>query len=264
MDWERIRVTGAECARIAEPFLKEERRSLGERRFRQEYDCEFLDDGGAVFPAAWVDEAFRPWAEASQRRMGSDFYVCVDLGQRYDHTALVVLERWEEDTGELNRVTWSRVKRRRFGVRWMEKTPLMTSYVDVVERIFQLERQWKQLGPCVVVVDATGVGAAVLDMVRHRGFGECRVIPVVFTGGERERWDVDRWHMPKRDLVEGLAVLLESSGLQVEPRLLFAEYLRRELQNVRWEISASGRDLFGGEKEPVSYTHLTLPTNREV
>jgi len=35
------------------------------------------------------------------------------------------------------------------------------------------------------------------------------------TGGERESFSIDRWHMPKRDLVEGLAVLLESSGLQI-------------------------------------------------
>jgi len=249
VDWERICVTGAECPRIAATFLAEERRSLGEWRFRQEYDCEFLDDDRVVFPMAWVDLAFRPWAEASQRRIGSHFYVCVDLGQRNDRTAMAVLERWDEDTGEWNRVTWNRIKRRRFGVRWLEKMPLLTSYVDVVERVFQLARQWKQLGTCVVVVDASGVGAAVLDMLRQRGFGECRVIPVVFTGGERESFSIDRWHMPKRDLVEGLAVLLESSGLQIEPRLAFSDDLRRELQNVKWGISPSGKDTFAGEQE---------------
>src|SRR5271165_7601889 len=51
------------------------------------------------------------------------------------------------------------------------------------------------------------------------------------------------------DLMQGLAVLLEMGGLQVEPRLPEGEALRRELRQVRWEISASGRDLFGGEKE---------------
>ena len=49
--------------------------------------------------------------------------------------------------------------------------------------------------------------------------------------------------------MQGLAVLLEGSGLQVEPRLPEGEALRRELRQVRWEISDSGRDLFGGEKE---------------
>jgi hypothetical protein len=127
--------------------------------------------------------------------------------------------------------------------------PLQTSYVDVVERIFSLVRQWKQLGPCAVVVDATGVGAAVLDMLRQQAFSECRLVPVVFTGGGRETFSVDRWHVPKRDLMQGLAVLLEGSGLQVEPRLPEGEALRRELRQVRLQISDGGRDLFGGEKE---------------
>jgi len=90
------------------------------------------------------------------------------------------------------------------------------------------------------------MGAVVLDVLRQRAFSECRPLPVVFTGGERETFSVDRWHVPKRDLMQGLAVLLEGGGLQVEPRLLEGEALRRE---VRWEISDSGRDLFGGEKE---------------
>jgi hypothetical protein len=249
VDWERICVTGAECGRIKDSYLEEERRSLGDLQFRQEYGCEFLDDDRAVFPTEWVDEAFRPWAEASQRRMGSRFYVCVDLGQLLDPTAVAVLERWDELTGELNRLTFEQTKRRLFAVRWLEKMPLQTSYVDVVERIFSLVRQWKQLGPCAVVVDATGVGAAVLDMLRQQSFSECRLVPVVFTGGERDTFSVDRWHVPKRDLMQGLAVLLEGSGLQVEPRLPEGEALRRELRQVRWEISDSGRDLFGGEKE---------------
>jgi len=40
--------------------------------------------------------------------------------------------------------------------------------------------------------------------------------------------------------MQGLAVLLEMGGLQVEPRLPEGEALRRELRPVRWEISASG------------------------
>ena len=83
-----------------------------------------------------------------------------------------------------------------------------------------------------------------MDMLRRRGFSECRVVPVVFTGGEREAFSVDRWHVPKRDLMQGLAVLLEMGGLQVEPRLAEAAALRRELQNVRWGVSGSGADLF--------------------
>ncbi len=40
-EWERIRVTAGECPRIKPKFLTEERAAMGERWFRQEYECEF-------------------------------------------------------------------------------------------------------------------------------------------------------------------------------------------------------------------------------
>jgi len=233
--WERVCVTAPECPRIVPEFLEEERRSLGESRFRQEYCCEFLEDGRAAFPAAWIETAFSPWLRASERRIGARFSVCVDLGQMSDPTAIAVLERWDELTGEMDRVTWERFKRRRYAVRWLERVPLGTSYVDVVNQIFSLVRQWKQLGDCEVVLDATGVGSAVLDMLRSHSFTHCRLIPVVFTAGERDSFNIDRWHVPKRDLIQGLAILLESGNLLVEPRLPDSEALRRELQNLRWD-----------------------------
>jgi hypothetical protein len=199
-----------------------------------------------VFPTDWVEAAFAPWLRASDWRPGAQFCVSVDLGQMSDPTAIAVMEGWTEPSGEMDRATFAQGRQKRFAVRWLERVPLGTSYVDVVELVFRLVRQWKQLGNCVVVVDATGVGAAVLDMLRKRGFGECRVVPVVFTGAERETYNIDRWHVPKRDLVQGLAVLLEMGGLQVEPLLAEAGALRRELSNVRWGVSAGGADLFGG------------------
>lgn len=48
-EWERVRVTAAECPRISAAFLEEERREMGERQFRQEYLCEFEDAVSGVF-----------------------------------------------------------------------------------------------------------------------------------------------------------------------------------------------------------------------
>lgn len=52
-DWERVRVTATECPRISAEFLAEERRSLGDRFYRQEYLCEFTETIDAVF--SWED-----------------------------------------------------------------------------------------------------------------------------------------------------------------------------------------------------------------
>lgn len=47
--WERVKITAAQCPRIAPSFLAEEERVLGERWFKQEYLCEFADVVDAVF-----------------------------------------------------------------------------------------------------------------------------------------------------------------------------------------------------------------------
>jgi hypothetical protein len=50
-EWERVRVTAEECPRITPEFLAAERRTLGERWYRQEYQCSFEDTIDAVFSA---------------------------------------------------------------------------------------------------------------------------------------------------------------------------------------------------------------------
>jgi terminase large subunit-like protein len=57
-EWERVRVTAVECERIEASFLKEEQRAMGERWFRQEYLCEFVDTVSGVFDRGLVEGAF--------------------------------------------------------------------------------------------------------------------------------------------------------------------------------------------------------------
>ncbi len=56
--WERVAVPATQCARIMSSFLEEERRSLGDRWFRQEYLCEFLEADDVMFRRAMVERAF--------------------------------------------------------------------------------------------------------------------------------------------------------------------------------------------------------------
>ena len=58
--WHRIKVTAEECPRISDAFLEEERRSMPEWRFRQEYMCQFVDTDETFFPTELVERAFTP------------------------------------------------------------------------------------------------------------------------------------------------------------------------------------------------------------
>ena len=56
-DWLRVRVPAPECPRISREFLEGERETMGERWFRQEYLCEFVDSESGVFGRDLVERA---------------------------------------------------------------------------------------------------------------------------------------------------------------------------------------------------------------
>jgi Terminase large subunit, T4likevirus-type, N-terminal len=55
--WQRVKIKASECPRIEPSFLAEERRALGERWFRQEYECSFEDVVDAVFAYSDIQAA---------------------------------------------------------------------------------------------------------------------------------------------------------------------------------------------------------------
>ena len=58
--WEKVLITAAQCPRISKEFLAEERRTLGEWWFKQEYLCEFVDTVDQVFAYADIMRAVTP------------------------------------------------------------------------------------------------------------------------------------------------------------------------------------------------------------
>lgn len=62
--WLRVTAKATECARIRGEFLSEERRAMGERTFRQEYLCEFLDTESSLFDEELVRSAVLPGLKA--------------------------------------------------------------------------------------------------------------------------------------------------------------------------------------------------------
>lgn len=55
--WKRVEIQGKDCPRLGEAFLEEERLSLGDRWYRQEYCCDFAEMVGAVFASDDIQSA---------------------------------------------------------------------------------------------------------------------------------------------------------------------------------------------------------------
>jgi hypothetical protein len=89
--------------------------------------------------------------------------------------------------------------------------------------------------PAVLLVDKTGVGAAVLDSFTYARIG---AVAITLHGGSSVTRDPQRagFRVPKRDLVTVTQVLLQNGRLRVASGLPEAETLRRELLNFRVKI----------------------------
>jgi hypothetical protein len=106
------------------------------------------------------------------------FFVGLDLGQKRDFSAVAVVEREERMT-----VGWSPRPSCILTVRHLERMALGTSYKCVTERVSALMRSPQMMGQSRLVVDATGLGAPVVEMLQGAGLGS-RLTAVTITGGE--------------------------------------------------------------------------------
>jgi hypothetical protein len=172
-------------------------------------------------------------------KLGSRFYLGLDLGQARDYSAIAVAERHVELTGAHDRITYLQATRTRFIVRHLERIPLRTPYPDVVERVRTVSQQYRDRG-LQVVMDATGVGAAVRDMLARAQLG-VSVFGVTITGGHRVSFSYGGYHVPRYDLLANLRVLLEKRMLVIAAPGPIAEALRAEL--LRWGRRSAHDDL---------------------
>jgi len=100
------------------------------------------------------------------------------LGQSRDFTSVAIVERVEE-TGAWDAAAFAYRKTTALRLRYLERMPLGTTYVEVAARVRELVRSGELHGRCELAVDATGVGAGWGEgieadfsvLIRNRHFG---------------------------------------------------------------------------------------------
>ena len=160
------------------------------------------------------------------------FYFGLDLGQMSDSTALAVVQYHEADYS----VPAQHYVGEMLELRHIEKVPLMTAYDRIVAGVRTRMMQPAFLGRSELVIDAGGVGRAVLDIFKASGM---KPVAVTITGGDRAvHTELGEWHVPKRDLVAGLQVLLQSnpSRLQIAQDVPHAAEFVKELLAFKMKI----------------------------
>lgn len=179
----------------------------------------------------------------------------LDIGQQSDPSALAVIERrWQLANGRYEPL---------LDARHLERIPLRTPYPLMVKGV--KERLAHLHEPCELVVDATGVGRAIVDLLResytvydeehHQRIplpGRPTILAVTLTAGEHahqdpEHWD--EWYVPKRDVIMALVVALQQRRFRAAQGLSEAETLIKEAQQFQWKVSKAGQDQYGAWRE---------------
>jgi hypothetical protein len=187
--------------------------------------------------------------------------VGVDIGQRRDNTAIVVAEVGERGTGK-----WRVTKKDGdvtqrvpliepiYLIRHIERLELGTPYPAVAERVAAVvgqladRRRVPYVQDLYVVLDATGVGRPVVDVVREELVDlRCRVTAATFTATPRLDGRVGRREISvgKPWMVSRLQALLQTRRIKF-PETEEARQLAQELVDFEIKVNEKTANLTAG------------------
>jgi terminase large subunit-like protein len=170
------------------------------------------------------------------------YVIAADLGRLHDHTAVIGLRRGDNDVLE---------------VVGIERLDLGMSYPAQVRHLAILTKQREFSGRCILAVDATGVGAAVVDLLRPA----IRPTPfygVTITGGDTATREMRDWRVPKRDLVSAAQVGLQQRRIKLPSSSALSTVLVEELMAYQVSISSGGHDTYGNDWRQAQHDDLVL------
>ncbi len=162
----------------------------------------------------------------------------VDLGKVSDYTGIVVAETyWPESLAPGDR------PRLRHRLRWIERLPLGVDYQLQVDRIALVAEQSRALGSTSIIIDATGLGRPVVDLLRRST--SVTVRPITFTSGEHEAIADDGTRgVPKADLEAAFELVYQSRRWEHTPDCPGVDALVEELRAMRRKLTIRGHVLF--------------------
>lgn len=170
------------------------------------------------------------------------YHLGLDLGKERDYSALAIIEA--RGAGLLV-------------LRHLERYPLGTDYREVVGRV-ALMMESPKLGDSGLIVDATGVGVAVIERIREEGLPFKAV--TITTGNNATRTSAGSYHVPKKTLVAAMEVPFRNSKLQVASGLELWPALKGEMLNFRRKINPKTAHASYEHHRPADHDDLVLAT----
>lgn len=160
----------------------------------------------------------------------------LDLGQQNDYTVFTVLE-----------VVYNNVRNcgMLYKLVFLKKFRLKESYPSIINTIIYLIDRLFINNDYILIVDYTGVGRIVVDLLRE---SSVKLIALSITGGHAVSWKSGtEVSVPKKDLVSAMQVIFSNYRIKISDNLDHLEDLKRELVNFRpKKTNATGHTKFEG------------------
>jgi len=170
----------------------------------------------------------------------------LDLGQSTDPSALTVTRKrtpyriaTHSDPGRAHgeKIMGESI----YSVVWIDRFDLGTPYPEVVRRAADVKSVPETGKDPALVMDATGVGAPVVDQFLEEGLNP---VQIKFSGGDSVQRDGREYTVPKQDLATTVQSLLQAGRLSIVSELEEAAQLVTEMKKFRVKISDSGHARF--------------------
>jgi phage FluMu gp28-like protein len=143
------------CPLISKEFLEEQRRDIGELRYRMEYEAEFVEDENSFFSQDLIRECVEDYdlVDESQLlaegRIAGNYYLGADFGKKVDYSVVALLKAEENE---------------RLRLVFLKQFPLGTPYIDVVGFIQRLNHKFDIANG---YVDQSAIGESLLEEIKE-------------------------------------------------------------------------------------------------
>ena len=178
------------------------------------------------------------------RPVRQQYWIGWDPGQSQDYSAISILKKMPDKT---------------YQVQHLERLALGTPYPDQVAKVYgMMHRKPLDKADVTLCIDATGIGAAVVDLAKAKGTNP---VSIQIHGGMEATWDDDRMSatVPKEDLIGCLTVLAQTRSVTVAKGLPYADTLRQELKAYQAKINpATAHVSYGNDARQAPHDDLVL------
>ena len=186
------------------------------------------------------------------------YVLSVDLGSEQDYTAISIIERIEKlrDPNIPKTGLWQPEKKpvtviSELHLKDMQRVPLKTPYPEICEKLLHIVNDPLFVGRIQLVVDRTGVGIPVIQMMRQIGLAP---IGISIHAGETVGVSKDVYRVPKRDIVTALLAAYQMRRFKTPPpsKLPIIKTFAEELQGFVMKINQkTGHDSYEAWMEKI-------------